>query len=261
MHRPHRGSVVQVFSPAGFEVNRIDLPVAGLPGALDGLRIVHLSDTHLTGRWFGAYDRLITLLRDDPADLVCFTGDLVDQRWDPSRALGTAERFARSIAGRIGTFAVLGNHDGDLMARHLRTWGWTLLHPGSACVQIDEAALEIIGLPCVARLDLTPRVIRRLPPKRPGIPRIVLSHYPDHVRRIGGLDPDVLLTGHTHGGQCCLPGGMPIITHDSLPRSMCKGVFRVGRSWLVISRGLGFATYRIRIFCPGEVAEIVLRAA
>jgi predicted MPP superfamily phosphohydrolase len=147
------------------------------------------------------------------------------------------------------------------MAAHVVTFGWTLLHPGVARIDVNGAVLEIVGLPCVSRLDVTPQLLRRLPPRDPGVPRVALSHYPDSIRHIGDLRADVILTGHTHGGQCCLPGGFPILTHDSLPRRMAKGVFRVGDSWLVVSRGFGFATWPIRAFCPGEVCEIVLRGS
>lgn len=259
LRRPRRGPAVQVLSPAGFEFNTIELRLPGLPAGLDGFRILHLTDTHFTRFWFNAYDDLLDRLRADPPDLVCFTGDLVDDRWNPSAALPTAERFARALPSRLGTVAVIGNHDGDLLARHIVRFGWKLLHPGVARVAARDGELEIVGLPCVSRLDVTPRLLRRIPPRRPGAIRIVLSHYPDHVGALAVLRPDVVLTGHTHGGQCCLPGGYPIITHDALPRGMAKGIFRVGDLWLVVSRGFGFATYPVRTFCPGEVCEIVLR--
>jgi predicted MPP superfamily phosphohydrolase len=230
-----------------------------MPAALDGFRILHLSDTHLTRFWFKAYDRLIAQINESSPDVICFTGDLVDSRWNASPAFANAERLARALRARYGVFAVIGNHDGDMLAPHIPRWGWTLLHPGIARIKIDAAEIEIIGLPCVSRLDVTPRLLRRFPTRDPGVTRIVLSHYPDHVRILAPIRPDVILAGHTHGGQCCLPGGRPIITHDSLPRAMAKGVHRVGDSWLVISRGFGFATYPMRTFCPGEVAEIVLR--
>jgi predicted MPP superfamily phosphohydrolase len=70
-----------------------------------------------------------------------------------------------------------------------------------------------------------------------------------------------MLAGHTHGGQACLPGGIPIIRHDTLPRRYCRGVNRLFDTWLVVSRGMGFATRQFRVFCPAEVVELVLRPA
>lgn len=261
--RPQRGPWLQLLSPQGFEFNRIELPVPGWPASMDGLRVLHLSDTHLTGRWFTAYDRLIEQVHEARPDVVCFTGDLVDDRWNPEPAFAVAERFTRSIRGRLGTLAVIGNHDGDLLAPRVVEWGWTLLHPGVANLGAgDGSAVEFVGLPCVARRDVHPRLLRRLPPARSDVPRVLLSHYPDHLLAAArAVRADVILAGHTHAGQVCLPGGMPIITHDRLPRSMSSGLHRVDGAWLLISRGFGFATYPVRLFAPAEVVLLTLRAA
>jgi predicted MPP superfamily phosphohydrolase len=98
--------------------------------------------------------------------------------------------------------------------------------------------------------------IARIPSKGENTLRIAMSHYPDALRRIGRLEADLFLTGHTHGGQICLPGRIPIIKHDSLPRPYCTGVHRVDDTWLVVNRGIGFTTLPIRVFCPSEVIEI-----
>jgi predicted MPP superfamily phosphohydrolase len=68
--------------------------------------------------------------------------------------------------------------------------------------------------------------------------------------------PDLFLCGHTHGGQVCLPGGRALLTHDKLPKHICKGIFRAGNTWMAISRGFGFAGMPARVFCPSEVIEI-----
>jgi len=91
--------------------------------------------------------------------------------------------------------------------------------------------------------------------------RVVMQHYPDQIRRTQDLKPDIVLAGHTHGGQVCLPGGFPIIKHDSLPRLYTSGVHRYGDVWLIVGRGFGFSTLPVRAFCPPQVVEIVLQAA
>jgi uncharacterized protein len=88
-----------------------------------------------------------------------------------------------------------------------------------------------------------------------------LSHYPDIVRETRFLNPDLFLAGHTHGGQICLPGKIPIFKHDSLPRPICSGIHRAFDSWLVVNRGFGFSWLAVRMFCPAEVIEIRLRSA
>ena len=89
--------------------------------------------------------------------------------------------------------------------------------------------------------------------------RIVLSHFPDHLPRVQyALQPDLFLAGHTHGGQVCLPGGWPILRHDTMPRRLCSGIHWVERTWLVANRGFGFSGMQLRLFCPAEVLDLRL---
>jgi hypothetical protein len=125
-------------------------------------------------------------------------------------------------------------------------------------IDVEDAQLELIGLPGVDRRDVTQQVLNSFPRREHGVPRIVLSHFPDTLRRAVALRPDVFLAGHTHGGQICLPGRWPILRHDSLPRRLCTGVHRAASTWLVVSRGLGFTNIPLRVFCPTEVVELVL---
>ncbi|MCS7033228.1 MAG: metallophosphoesterase [Phycisphaerae bacterium] len=232
--------------------------MASLPADLTGLRLIHLSDLHLTGRWYAAHEALLARIAQADADLICFTGDLVENRWNPRPALNNARRFMEHLRSRLGTFAILGNHDGDLLAPYLARWNCHLLHPGVAELRWKGAKVEIIGLCCVARTDLRDRWIRSIPPRRPDGLRIVLSHFPDHIHRLAALQPDLVLAGHTHGGQVCLPGGRAVLTHDSLPTSMAAGIYSICGTRLVISRGVGFATFPIRLFSPPEVCELTL---
>lgn len=251
---------LRIFSPGDVEFRRESLPIARLPRELVGLRILHVSDTHFTKRWYRAHDLLLEKINAAAADLICFTGDLVDNRWNPATGLTNARRFIDGMRSRFGTFAIVGNHDGDLLTPYLAKWNCYLLHPGRAEIRVGAAIIQIIGLPCVARLDLKDRVLNRFIAKPSNATRIVLSHYPDHIHTLAALKPDIVLAGHTHGGQVCLPGGRPIITHDSLPKSMSVGIHRIENTWLVISRGVGFATYPIRVFAPPQVMEICLTA-
>ena len=118
--------------------------------------------------------------------------------------------------------------------------------------------IELIGLPGKRRNELSSRFINALPEAQPGIPRIVLSHFPDHLKRTEGLQADLFLAGHTHGGQICLPRGATLMWHDSLPRRFARGAHRVGKTWLVVSRGLGWTGFPVRTWCPPEVVEIRL---
>lgn len=261
VERLRAGPWIQVGSVTGFEWNRVHVTLDGLPEALSGLRIIHLSDLHLRARWCPAYDLLNDRLRLDPPDLIVITGDFVEHRADHRKALPTVERFVTGLRSRHGVWGILGNHDGDLLGPRLRQWNVHVICGRVARLPLGDAAIELVGVPSVSRRDLCDEFVRSLPPLDPGMPRLVLSHFPDSVLRMRDLQAHLVLAGHTHGGQVCLPGGVPVITHDDLPRLMCQGIHPIGDKLLIVNRGLGFASLPLRLFCPPEVIEIVLSAS
>ena len=256
-----RGPVLQLGLIRRFEWTDITLPISSLPPALDGLRILHLSDLHLHHAYHPAYYELAERVQTDPPDLIFLTGDFVENKIDFRPAWPIVERVVSGLRARLGMFAVTGNHDGDLIVPRLASLGLRVLTTDALRLDIDGHALELIGLAGAKRRDLHNAFLQSLPPKDPSVPRIVLAHYPDLLRRIPHLRADVVLAGHTHGGQVCLPGGVPIIRHDKLPRRFASGVHRIGadqQTWLVVSRGMGFSKYAVRLFCPAQVVDITL---
>ncbi len=252
------GPWFQYGDTVGFEWNTYALPVPGLPAALDGFRIVHLSDIHCRTDWLTAYDDLLDRLALNEPDLILCTGDYVESIRRPWIDLPTARRFLAGLHARLGVFGILGNHDLNLRPDALAGTPLRLIDGQRILLDAHGERLELIGTPGPLREDM-PRPFRRsLPPPTANVPRIVLSHYPDHLRKLRGIRPDLFLAGHTHGGQMCLPGRLPILRHDSYPRQLRAGVNHVDHAWLVVSRGLGFSTAPVRLFCPAEVIEIRL---
>ncbi|MDB5295425.1 MAG: metallophosphoesterase [Phycisphaerales bacterium] len=269
LDRPRVGRWLQVFRPFDFEWNRVTLEIPNLPAPLAGLRLIHLTDLHVRRRWHDAYDRLIDRVRDADADLLLFTGDFVDDKVNHTPALPTVHKLAAGLRAKRGCFGILGNHDRmhfaprldetpiDRISGQRRVLDFGATTPGG-----PAAAVELIGLPGSIRKEYPPGFAATMPPPpAAGDPtvRIVLSHFPDHLRRTADvLRPHLFLAGHTHGGQVCLPGGTPIIKHDALPRRLCSGVHRVGDTWLVVGRGFGTTSLPLRVFCAPEVIEIEL---
>jgi predicted MPP superfamily phosphohydrolase len=253
-----RGPWLQLGSVQGFEWNRLDLPIANLPPILEGLRIVHITDLHLTPRWSTAYDDLIGRLRDNPPDLILCSGDFVDNLFDHRRALPILEKLVTQLSSRLGLFAVTGNHDGDLLGPRLARWGINLINKRYLRLETDSATIELIGLPGVKRYSFDEDYIASIPEREIGAPRIVIGHFPDQILLIDSLRADVLLTGHTHGGQMCLPNGRALMTHDALPKKMARGAHRFGETTLIVNRGLGFTRWPIRLFAPAEIIELQL---
>lgn len=236
----------------------MEIAIPELPAILQGVRIIHLSDIHLRARWEPAYDQFLSRLRADPPDLLLFTGDLVDEKLDHRAALGTAERFVTQLTARMGVFGTTGNHDGDLIGPRLRAWNMQFINRRFVRLDGGSAAIDLIGLPTVRRTNFDPLWLASLPNHQPGMPRIILGHYPDQVRYIAPARADLMLCGHTHGGQVCLPGGRALMTHDELPKRMARGAHRFGSTTLVVNRGFGMTKWPIRFFCPPEVIDIRL---
>ena len=261
VHRLRRGPWLQLFTPWRFEWNRYELPVPNLPPTLAGLKIVHLTDIHLRPGWRRVHDEVLSRVRDAAPDLILISGDLIEHKFNHRPSIPTLERFCTGLSAPAGVFAILGNHDGDLVAAHLTRCGVQLVNRRIATICYRDTPVEVLGAPGVLRDDLDDGFAELVPSRSRGSLRILMTHFPDTMRQLAILKPDLVLTGHTHGGQVCLPGGIPVLRHDTLPRHLCSGVHRAFDTWLVIGRGLGFATHQIRLFCPAEVIELELRPA
>lgn len=251
--------LVQWRGPSEFVWKRVPVQILELPAELDGLRILHLSDFHTRHYWPPAYDALLARIADDPPDLIAFTGDFVESRRDHMPAVPHVRRLVAGFRARLGCFGTLGNHDLYHFAPQLDGTNVKLLDGRRELLHLASASIELIGILGVDRSDLKDAFLRDLPPRGESTLRIVLSHFPEHVCRTRHLRPHLFLAGHTHGGQVCLPGGVPIITHTKLPRHLCRGVHRLGDTWLVVNHGLGYSGLPLRVMCPAEVVELVLR--
>jgi predicted MPP superfamily phosphohydrolase len=243
----------------GFEWNTYEVSLPNLPAALDGFRLVQLSDMHCQPHWQTAYDELIDRIRADEPDLIVFTGDLIDYINKPWECLPTARKLLPLLRASHGLLGVFGNHDRLVDPADYNGTPLRMIDGQRLLIHHEGAQLELIAVPGPERIDCPHDFGKSMQPKSVGIPRIMLAHFPDHIRRLKVLQPDIYLSGHTHGGQACLPGGIPIQRHDSLPIKYFKGVHQLYGTHFFVSRGFGFSTFNFRAFCPSEVIEIVLR--
>jgi predicted MPP superfamily phosphohydrolase len=259
--RPRRGAWLQLFDIAGFEWNYVELHIDGLPTELVGTRLLQIGDLHLRPRWTKGLDELIAKVNADPPDVLMLSGDFIDNKHDLAPTLPRLAKLMTRLRAKTGMFATLGNHDGDLLFPQLMAMGVQVITHERRLVSVRGRDLELIGFPGPDRSDLSDAFLRVLPAKTHGVPRIVLSHYPDLIRAAcaARLAPDLFFAGHTHGGQICLPNGFPPVRHDVLPRRLCTGVHDYDGVCLVVTRGLGFTHAPVRLFCPGEVVEVVLK--
>lgn len=242
-------------------ITRVDVPVDGLPPELDGFTILHLSDLHLRG-WGPFEQALVQTVRSVPTPAVALTGDFLGAAAGATALIPIVMEIGRD---RV-VYGVLGNHDylpqvnTRSLANDLARAGVRLLVNGADVIRHRGRRVWIIGVddPHTGRDDLQQALSHVLPPAgEQGEPRILLAHSPDIFPAAARAGVDLVLAGHTHGGQICLPGGVPIITNTRRGR-FGAGLFRRGRTTMFVTRGIGTSGLRGRLFCPPEIAVVRL---
>ncbi|MBJ6724850.1 metallophosphoesterase [Geomesophilobacter sediminis] len=244
---------------------RYRVPVAGLPAAFDGFTILQLSDLH--DKEFEAGGKaLLELLAREPFDLVVFTGDLV---LGPRYRLTPALDLVQGLA-RVPVFSVSGNHDwgesghdhgiGMRIKQALEEAGARVLSNQGVCLERDGARLWITGVDDpVTGKDRLNHALAGIPS---GERRLLLAHSPHIFPRAAAASVDLVLAGHTHGGQIRLPGLRAVYVPKLgfFPR-WDYGFFRHGTSALVVNAGLGESWLPVRWNIPPEVTLVTLVAS
>jgi predicted MPP superfamily phosphohydrolase len=263
-------------------VEYLQIPIAGLPNRLQGVRLVQLSDFHYDGIRLSQkmLEQAIAACNAVQPDLILLTGDFVTDNPDPIHHLAQQLTQLKSTSG---IFAVLGNH--DLRYRHSQREITDALQAHGIQVLWNQVVyplgtdVAIVGLADYWSKSFHPvEVFNQI---EPTVPRIVLSHNPDTAEALQPWRIDLQLSGHTHGGQVYFPGignmayqastfywGLPKQVKRWVPllkecaRTMkhwewAQGLHQVGQNRLYVNRGLG--TYLPgRLFCPPEVTVITL---
>jgi predicted MPP superfamily phosphohydrolase len=249
------------FEAGWVRLRTLEVPVPGLPPELDGLRVHHLSDFHLgvPGRGRVAVERGVEWSAGRRADLVCVTGDLLSRRSGESELRRLVERLDRP-------HVVLGNHDYALSRDPFSQPVELRELPGATLLADTSVRMEHAGRRVqVAGLDPRSYSRGRSRPWRLADPdadlRILLSHFPGVVRKLPRAAFHLVLSGHLHGGQICVPypGGKVLLAH---PRARYReGLYRQGDTVLHVSPGLGTTFVPFRYFARPEATELVLNAA
>jgi predicted MPP superfamily phosphohydrolase len=242
-------------------LERRELYLPRWPAALDGFRIVQISDLHLgpiLDRRFAA--RLVQRCNALRPDLVAITGDLVDG--NVIRVADEVQPFAQLQAAH-GVFFVTGNHDyysgADAWVERVERLGIRALRNQHVTIGQDGAAFDLAGVEdhhahlvsSTRREDLNAALAGR------DVQRavVLLAHDPLTFRSAARLGVDLQLSGHTHGGQI-----WPFRYLVRLSTPFVVGHYRRDASQLYVSRGTGFWGPVMRLFAPGEIAEIVIRS-
>jgi predicted MPP superfamily phosphohydrolase len=250
------------------ELNRLEIPISDLPQAFSGFRIVQLSDFHCSRKVTPTYlGEAVELAQEQCPDLVVLTGDFVHRGY---KYVHSVARTLGRLSAPHGVFAVLGNHDFSVrnalgfrryrhlhraVAKALTQQGIRVLHNEATALSRDGCKLNLIGVE-----DLWSRVCNpdlAFTGLCPSIPCIVLAHNPRTIEFLDGRRCDLMLSGHTHGGQVNLPGlGRATLTRRA--RQFAAGMYRYRDAHLYVNTGVGFG-FRFRFGVRPEVALFTLR--
>ncbi len=258
----------------------------GVASGLPRLRILHLSDLHLTAGTSGKLDQLSFLL-ERRWDFVMVSGDLIDD----DSGIEPVCRFLGRLESRCGKFAVLGNHDFkcikttsftewiyalvftvvlnrsrglgqandiDRLARSLTKNGVTLLRNETARGTLPGGGeFQIFGIDDpVSGRDRPAELYSQV---KSAALRFVLTHSPSAVGKLARLEPELVFCGHTHGGQIRLPGLGAFVTRSDAGRRSCSGLVEMDGCRLHISPGVSTGRlFPLRLLVRPEVTEIVL---
>ncbi|WP_419695585.1 metallophosphoesterase [Mesorhizobium muleiense] len=223
---------------------------ASLPRSFEGFRILHLSDLH-ADMSRSAMDRVIELVSDLDYDICVLTGDFRAKTFGPfDAALDGVARVRASLKGPL--YGVLGNHDTVRMVPALEDMGIRMLMNELDVIERSGEHIYLAGIDDAHffRVDNIEKAAADVPTDAFSI---LLSHTPEIYRQAAHTGFDLLLAGHTHGGQICLPGGLPITLDSKLPRAMGVGAWIYHGMTGYTSVGAGSSVVAVRLNCLPEI--------
>lgn len=228
-----------------------------VPKAFDGFKILHLSDLHADMNP-QAMAGIADLLPGLEYDLCVLTGDYRGKTYGPcGQSLAEMARLQESLKRPV--YGVLGNHDTIRMVPDLEAMGIRMLLNECVVIEQDGQRIHLAGIDDAHffRVDNIEKAADAVPHEEFSI---LLSHTPEIYRQAAHAGFDVLLSGHTHGGQICLPGGIPITLDSVLPRSFGSGAWKYKDMAGYTSVGAGSSVVPVRFNCPPEVTLHHLRS-
>lgn len=237
-------------------VRRNDLRFEKLPPLFEGFTILHISDLHVDMNEV-AMNRLIELVGSMQYDVCVLTGDYRGRTFGPFQpALDGVARLGNHLKQPI--YAVLGNHDTIQMVPGLEAMGIRVLLNECETIVRRDQRIYLAGIDDAHfyRVDNIEKAALSIPR---GQFSILLSHTPEVYRQAAHANFDLMLSGHTHGGQICLPGSIPIKLEAVLPRRMGAGPWQYGDMTGYTSVGAGSSVVPVRLNCPPEITLHHLR--
>jgi hypothetical protein len=237
-------------------IKRNELKFAALPEAFDGYTILHISDMHVDMSE-AAMEHVIELVGGMPYDLCVLTGDYRGKTFGSfDAALEGVAKVRAHLKPPI--YAVLGNHDTIQMVPAMEATGIRMLLNECEVIARGRQRIHLAGIDDAHffRVDNIEKAASQIPD---GEFSILLSHTPEIYRQAAHANFNLMLCGHTHGGQLCLPGSIPIKLEAILPRRMGAGAWQYRHMSGYTSVGAGSSVVAVRLNCPPEITLHCLR--
>jgi len=242
-------------------VDEEEIEIDRLPLALAGLSILHLSDFHFSPRITRDYfDQVVEIANRLQPDLIAVTGDICDVA---ARIEWIGPIFGK-LAAPLGKYFVLGNH--DLRVKDVPRLRAALSAAGCVDLAAGPRTIEVRGQRVLLAgnerpwFPLADATTSALGPGEPPAFKILLAHSPDQFSWARQNDVDLVLAGHTHGGQVCLPGIGPVVCPSRHGIRYAEGTFFEPPTLMHVSRGVS-NLFPLRLLCPPEMTKLVLHQA
>jgi len=247
-----------------FRVREIDVPIPDLPHDLDGLRILQLSDIHLSA-FLGEADlaRVVDAAVETRPHLAVITGDLISARGDP---LDACIRQLARVKADAGVFGCMGNHE-----RYARVEAYTeqaaarvgirFLRGHAEPLRFGDSLLNLAGVDHQSKAGGKRYLVGAEKLVQPGAVNILLSHNPDVFPVAAAQGYNLMLAGHTHGGQVTVEILDQAINPARFFTPYVYGLYRAGGAAAYVTRGIGTIGIPARIGAPPEISVLRLRKA
>ena len=257
--------------PNTLVTNHIEIEIEGLPKNFEGRRIVQISDLH--GKKYG--DKLARKINDIEPDFVVVTGDVID-KYHPD--YNYIVRTLKPIKAEMGKFYIAGNNEHtkalsmDKIEAVVETAGFQNLNNTNQRIKIGKEHLWMVGVddPNDGYDDL-----QKALEKTDSAPKILLAHSPEIIYKAADEDIEMVLVGHTHGGQVYIPvlSQSPEIAKLLIPlgrifknnmapgfeKYIAGGLYKGHNTQMYVNRGLGETRISFRLFAPPEITVITLK--
>lgn len=245
------------------EFSRLSLDVPGWDDRAVPLNVGVLSDIHLGSHTDDAarFEEAIDLINAQAPDIVLLVGDFMNTQFFGGGRIPpeTIAKQTAKIDSRLGLYAVLGNHDwhygGSDVTQALEAQGIIVLENEARIIRDEDGDFSLIGL--ADHQTRKPDFLRATKNLAMDMPGLVMAHDPATFAQVSA-GPMLTLSGHTHGGQVCLPFFGPITNSSSAPMRWTAGHVVEDERHLFVCRGFGTSILPFRWNCPPEICMIRL---